>query len=92
LSGKKSLLTAEEAMKVKQEFSKNMQGGAGGKGQGRRRKKTAKKALPFWKRTKMNKAVITHGVRLQYTSSRSGTGPKPKASDMVTVHYRGTPD
>lgn len=34
--------------------------------------------------------VIARPSGLQYMVMREGDGPKPKASDFVTVHYRGT--
>jgi len=34
--------------------------------------------------------VVTTKSGLQYIVMRKGKGPKPKASDVVTVHYHGT--
>lgn len=35
-------------------------------------------------------AAVTTATGLVYQSLREGTGPSPKASDTVRVHYRGT--
>jgi FKBP-type peptidyl-prolyl cis-trans isomerase len=40
--------------------------------------------------TQENSNVITTASGLQYEVLTEGTGPKPKASDTVTVHYKGT--
>lgn len=37
-----------------------------------------------------NAGVITTGTGLQYLVFSEGTGASPKASDNVTVHYKGT--
>ncbi|MBK8068894.1 MAG: FKBP-type peptidyl-prolyl cis-trans isomerase [Rhodanobacteraceae bacterium] len=37
-----------------------------------------------------NPNMITTASGLQYEVLTEGTGPKPKASDTVTVHYKGT--
>lgn len=40
--------------------------------------------------TQENSNVITTASGLQYEVLTEGTGPKPKATDTVTVHYKGT--
>jgi FKBP-type peptidyl-prolyl cis-trans isomerase FklB len=40
--------------------------------------------------TQENPNVITTASGLQYEVLTEGTGPKPKATDTVTVHYKGT--
>jgi FKBP-type peptidyl-prolyl cis-trans isomerase len=89
LSGTKSLVTAEEAMKIKQEFSKNMQEAQAAKAKAAG-EKNSKEGAAFLEKNKTEKGVITTASGLQYTVIKEGTGPKPKASDMVTVHYKGT--
>ena len=44
----------------------------------------------FLEENKNKKGVITTTSSLQYLVLTAGTGTKPKATDMVCVHYRGT--
>ena len=44
----------------------------------------------FFENNKKNKNVITTSSGLQYEILRMGTGPNPKATDKVKVHYHGT--
>jgi FKBP-type peptidyl-prolyl cis-trans isomerase FklB len=44
----------------------------------------------FLAANKAKPGVVTLPSGLQYTVVKAGTGPKPKATDTVTVNYRGT--
>lgn len=44
----------------------------------------------FLESNKLNKDVQVHASGLQYKVVRKGSGIKPKSTDRVTVHYRGT--
>ena len=44
----------------------------------------------FLAENKTKEGVVTTGSGLQYKVIKQGDGAKPKASDTVTVHYRGT--
>jgi FKBP-type peptidyl-prolyl cis-trans isomerase FklB len=44
----------------------------------------------FMEENKTKPGVITLPSGLQYQVLKEGTGPKPKATDKVTAHYRGT--
>lgn len=44
----------------------------------------------FQAANKAKPGVVTLPSGLQYKVVKEGTGPKPKATDMVTVNYRGT--
>jgi FKBP-type peptidyl-prolyl cis-trans isomerase FklB len=44
----------------------------------------------FLAENKTKSGVITTASGLQYKIIREGTGPKPKLTDNVTVHYHGT--
>jgi FKBP-type peptidyl-prolyl cis-trans isomerase len=44
----------------------------------------------FLAENKTKAGVVTTSSGLQYLVLQAGTGPKPKATDEVTVHYKGT--
>lgn len=44
----------------------------------------------FLEENKKNPKIVTLPSGLQYEVITEGTGPKPKATDEVTVHYKGT--
>lgn len=44
----------------------------------------------FMEENKTKPGIITLPSGLQYQVLKEGTGPKPKATDKVTAHYRGT--
>jgi len=89
LEGSKPLLSAEDCSKVLQEFSM------------RRKQEHQKKAdemaeknqtdgAAFLEQNKNRPGVQTTASGLQYEVLQEGSGPQPKATDEVTVHYRGT--
>ena len=47
-------------------------------------------ATAFLEKNKARAGVTTTASGLQYEVIKSGSGPKPKASDRVRVHYHGT--
>ena len=48
------------------------------------------KGRKFLEANGKREGVVTLASGLQYEVMKSGTGPMPKASDKVTVHYHGT--
>ncbi|VAW74098.1 FKBP-type peptidyl-prolyl cis-trans isomerase FklB [hydrothermal vent metagenome] len=44
----------------------------------------------FRNKNKARKGVVTLDNGIQYEILKKGTGPKPKITDRVTVHYHGT--
>jgi FKBP-type peptidyl-prolyl cis-trans isomerase FklB len=48
------------------------------------------KGIKFLEENKKAKDVVTLPSGLQYSVIKQGTGPKPKATDTVKVHYAGT--
>jgi FKBP-type peptidyl-prolyl cis-trans isomerase FklB len=49
-----------------------------------------KEGEAFLTANKKKEGVVTLPSGLQYKVTKQGTGKKPKATDTVTVHYRGT--
>lgn len=88
LEGKKPLLKDEEIAAIMQEF-----GALKRKEFEEQRQKLAKAALAegeaFLTKNKQAKGVVTTKSGLQYQVVKEGKGASPKASDEVTVHYRG---
>lgn len=52
--------------------------------------KNSQSSKEFLEANKSKTGVITLESGLQYKVIREGTGPKPKLTDNVTVHYHGT--
>ena len=89
LKGKEPLLTQQQALEIKKEFGKKMQ-----EERAQQRKELAEKnrkeGESFLAENKKKEGVITTESGLQYMVLHEGDGPKPKATDRVKVHYRGT--
>ncbi len=85
----KLLLTDEQAKQVGQAFGEHMMAK-----QAAEREVAVKKNLEegakFLAANKTKPNVVTTASGLQYQILRPANGPKPKASDMVLAHYRGT--
>jgi len=88
-TGKKPLLTPEEAAEVQQKFAARQQE--------RQIKetvamvqKTRAAAGKFLAENKKKPGVITTKSGLQYKVIKKGNGPKPGPNDTVKVHYKGT--
>jgi FKBP-type peptidyl-prolyl cis-trans isomerase len=87
--GKKPLLSEQEARDVMQSFQKEMQV----KQQERSKvagEKNKTEGEAFLAANKSKPGVLTLPSGLQYSIITEGTGAKPKATDTVTTHYRGT--
>ena len=88
LKGKEPLLTQQQAIEIKKEFGKKVQ-----EDRVRKREELAEKNLKegeaFLTGNKKKKGVITTESGLQYLVLQEGDGPKPKATDLVKVHYSG---
>jgi FKBP-type peptidyl-prolyl cis-trans isomerase FklB len=89
LAGSKPLLTEAEAQTVLTEFRTEMMKK---KQEGAQRVSEANKqeGQQFLAANKSKEGVVTLPSGLQYKILKEGTGPKPTASDSVTVNYRGT--
>ncbi|MDR6842525.1 FKBP-type peptidyl-prolyl cis-trans isomerase [Pseudoxanthomonas sacheonensis] len=92
---KKLLLNDEQVAKVMQTFSEKMQA----KQKEEMAKKQAEMAVQGKKNLELEKTfltangkkpgVVTTASGLQYQIITQGTGPKPKTTDRVSVHYAG---
>jgi FKBP-type peptidyl-prolyl cis-trans isomerase FklB len=88
LKGSKSLLNEEETNEIRQEFSRQIQ-------ESRNQQvavlseKNLKDGQAFLAENKQKEGIVTTDSGLQYKVLKKGDGPKPLATDKVTVHYRG---
>ena len=89
LAGKKPLMTEEEVKTTMTEFQKDLQA----KQQERTKaqsEKNKKEGEDFLAKNKSKEGVKTLPSGLQYKVITEGKGKTPKATDTVTVQYRGT--
>ncbi|MDI6803418.1 MAG: FKBP-type peptidyl-prolyl cis-trans isomerase [Bacteroidota bacterium] len=89
IDSNKTLLTETEAQEVLMAFQKRLMAKHEEmmKGQGDKNKLAGEEFLAA---NKAKDGVVTLPNGLQYKVIKMGTGKKPKATDNVTVHYRGT--
>ena len=89
LQDKKPLITPEQSATIKKEFSQKMMAERAEKN-----KKMAginkEEGEKFLVENKTKEGVKTTKSGLQYMVLEEGKGNKPKATDTVSVHYRGT--
>lgn len=89
LAGDKTLITEEEAREAMMAMQKEMQAKRMEK-QKTEGEENKKKGEQFLAENKKKEGVKTTASGLQYQVMTMGTGPKPKAEDTVSTHYRGT--
>ena len=89
MDGKEPLLTQEEAMQVMQAFGTRMQAKQMAEFE-EQKTKNASEGDKFLAENAKKPGVKTTASGLQYEVLTEGTGAKPKASDKVRVHYKGT--
>ncbi len=89
LAGADSLMTAPELTQAMKDFQTRAQERMVEKQKLAATENTAKGA-DFLAENKGKSGVQTTASGLQYQVLTEGTGPKPKATDTVTVNYRGT--
>lgn len=89
IKGKEPALSEKQIGEIKMALSKKIQEEQmkKGKEQGDINKKEGEK---FLSENKTKKGVITTTSGLQYMVLTQGKGPKPKVTDKVKVHYKGT--
>jgi len=85
LAGGKPLLTEQEISETTAAFQKEMMAK-----QEQVAKKNKAEGDAFLSENKKKEGVKTLPSGLQYKVIKAGTGKKPKSTDTVTTHYRGT--
>src|SRR5205823_257795 len=85
MSGKKPALSETEAREVMNTWSKEL-----ADKQKAMADKNADEGKKFLEENKKKEGVKTTASGLQYKVLKEGNGPQPKATDTVTVDYRGT--
>jgi FKBP-type peptidyl-prolyl cis-trans isomerase FklB len=81
----KPQLTQDQVKEVMTTFEKDMEQKQKAAGE-----KNAADGAKFLEENKKKEGVKTTSSGLQYKAIKEGTGPQPKATDVVTVNYRGT--
>nr|CAX83919.1 Peptidyl-prolyl cis-trans isomerase [uncultured bacterium] len=89
LQRKPSRLTQDELAQAKTDFQEAVQKDIDKK-VAPLAEKNRKKGEEFLKSNGAKKGVTTTASGLQYEVLTAGSGPKPKATDIVKVHYHGT--
>jgi FKBP-type peptidyl-prolyl cis-trans isomerase FklB len=85
MTGRKPLLSEQELRDTMMAFQKEMQDK-----QAEAAKKNSAEAEKFLAQNKAKDGVKTTASGLQYKIIKEGNGAQPKATDIVTVNYRGT--
>lgn len=88
-NGKEPLLTADAALKIKQDFAQRQQEAVETEIK-KLAEKNQKEGDAFMAKNKKKKGVITTASGLQYIVEKEGTGKTPTISDVTSINYRGT--
>ncbi|HOK09140.1 MAG TPA: FKBP-type peptidyl-prolyl cis-trans isomerase [Candidatus Hydrogenedens sp.] len=89
LENKEIAMTEEEMQNCIRSFQQNLMN-AQMKKREEEAVKNEQEANKFLEENKTKEGVVTLPSGLQYKVLKEGTGPKPKETDTVTVHYKGT--
>lgn len=89
MEGKTTLLTAEQAMGIREEFANKFRESRTNKAR-EAAAHNMEQATAFLEANRVAEGVITTASGLQYKVVTEGTGPLPTAASTVKVHYRGT--
>ncbi len=88
-TGKELAIPVKEAVAIRNEFNKKRNAEMKEKRE-RLAAANLKASQEFLEKNKQKKGVKTTASGLQYEVITEGTGPKPGATDMVLMHYKGT--
>lgn len=89
MDARPTLLSEQEANQIRTVFSQKIQETAAAEKKVRADKNRAE-GEAFLAQNKAKPNIVTTASGLQYEVLTRGAGDKPKATDTVTVHYRGT--
>ncbi|GAB6197469.1 FKBP-type peptidyl-prolyl cis-trans isomerase [Lysobacter xanthus] len=89
MDGGKPLMDEKQAQQVREAFAQKLQAKRAEE-QTKLASTNAKTGAEFLAKNAKVAGVQTTASGLQYQALTTGTGPRPKADDMVTVHYTGT--
>lgn len=89
MAGKESKISEAEAMQVMQAFGERMQARQLAEME-EQKGRNAAEGEAFLAENGKKPGVVTTASGLQYEVLTEGTGPKPKLSDTIRVHYKGT--
>jgi len=89
IKGDKTAMTPEDAQKVRQDFMQKLQAKHAAEEKGKA-EKNKKEGDDFIAKKKADKKVKWTASGLGYEVVKDATGPKPKLTDTVEVHYTGT--
>lgn len=89
VAGEKMLMTEQQAQEIAQAFGQKMQAKMIAKREADATK-NKEEGAKFLAENAKKPGVKTTPSGLQYQVITEGTGPKPKPSDVVKVHYKGT--
>ncbi|MEW6681909.1 MAG: FKBP-type peptidyl-prolyl cis-trans isomerase [Nitrospirota bacterium] len=89
LSGAKPALSEDEVKKVLADFQQQMRARAAAMAQ-QLADQNKKNGEAYLAENKKQKGIVTLPSGLQYKVLKEAKGAKPKATDTVSVHYRGT--
>jgi FKBP-type peptidyl-prolyl cis-trans isomerase FkpA len=88
-AGKEAKMSEEQSLQVQQAFTAKLQARQEAERAAASEKGKAEGAA-FLEANKAKPGVETTESGLQYQVVRAGSGPKPSATDVVRVHYKGT--
>jgi len=80
--GKKDVMTSEKSIQIIQKFLAKNQEKVG--------LKNLEEGRKFLEENGKKEGIVTDSSGIQYKITQEGTGPKPTATDVVKVHYKGT--
>ncbi|WP_147652343.1 FKBP-type peptidyl-prolyl cis-trans isomerase [Vulcaniibacterium gelatinicum] len=89
LEGGKPLLDEQQAQKIRESFGQKLQAKQIAKMMAEA-KKNLEDGQKFLADNAKKPGIVTTASGLQYQVITEGKGPKPKANDVVRVHYKGT--